>query len=132
LRVYDHAFGEIAQGGCLVPETLVFTSRGLLRLDELVNTETQGWQEHVLSVHTDEGAKESPRGYNNGVADILRVHTRQGLSLAGTPNHKVKIMTDHGPQWKEIQHLSKGDWILASTPAGCRRYVSPLKNMEIK
>ena len=35
-----------------------------------------------------------------------------GLSITGTPNHKVKVMTDEGPQWKEIQNLSKGDWIL--------------------
>jgi ribonucleoside-diphosphate reductase alpha chain len=112
LRVYDHAFGEIAQGGCLLPETLVFTNKGLLRLDEIVNSDVTGWQEHVLSIPTDEGIKNSPRGYNNGVADVLRVHTRQGLSITGTPNHKVKIMTDTGPQWKEIQDLAKGDWIL--------------------
>src|SRR5512142_1616426 len=83
LRVYDKAFGEIAQGGCLIPETLVFTSKGLLRLDEIVNSEVSGWQEHTLSVPTDEGMKESPRSYNNGVANILRVHTRQGLSITG-------------------------------------------------
>ena len=113
LRVYDHAFGEIAQGGCLLPETLVFTNKGLLRLDEIVNSDAPGWQEHALSVPTDEGVKESPRGYNNGVADVFRVHMRQGLSLTGTPNHKVKVMTDDGPQWKEIQDLTKGDWIVA-------------------
>jgi ribonucleoside-diphosphate reductase alpha chain len=112
LRVYDHAFGEIAQGGCLLPETLVFTNKGLLRLDEIVKSEVSGWQDHTLSVPTDEGMKESPRGYNNGIADVLRVHTRQGLSITGTPNHKVKVMTDEGPQWKEIQDLAKGDWIL--------------------
>ena len=112
LRVYDHAFGEIAQGGCLLPETLVFTDRGLLRLDEIVDSATPGWQEHTLSVATDEGIKESPRGYNNGMADVMRVHTRQGLSITGTSNHKVKVMTDHGPQWKEIQDLAKGDWII--------------------
>ncbi|HEX9332032.1 MAG TPA: adenosylcobalamin-dependent ribonucleoside-diphosphate reductase, partial [Anaerolineales bacterium] len=112
LRVYDHAFGEIAQGGCLLPETLVFTNKGLLRLDEIVNSDVSGWQEHTLSIPTDEGVKESPRGYNNGVADVLRIHTRQGLSITGTPNHKVKVMTDDGPQWKEIQDLAKGDWIL--------------------
>src|ERR1041384_7628279 len=112
LRVYDKAFGEIAQGGCLLPETLVFTNKGLLRLDEIVNSEKSGWQEHTLSVPTDEGTKVSPRGYNNGVADVLRVHTRQGLSITGTPNHKVKVMTDAGPQWKEIQDLAKGDWIV--------------------
>ncbi len=112
LRVYDHAFGEIAQGGCLLPETLVFTNKGLLRLDEIVDPEISGWQEHNLFVPTDEGVKGSPRGYNNGVADVLRVHTRQGLSITGTPNHKVKVMTDTGPQWKEIQDLVQGDWIL--------------------
>src|ERR671924_119326 len=54
LRVYDKAFGEVAQGGCLLPETLVFTDKGLLRLDELVNSDVPGWQEHALFVPTDE------------------------------------------------------------------------------
>jgi len=112
LRVYDHAFGEIAQGGCLIPETLVFTNKGLLRLDEIVDSQNKGWQEHQLSVPTDEGLKISPRGYNNGVADVLRVHTREGLSITGTPNHKVKVMTDGGPRWKEVQDLTKGDWVI--------------------
>src|SRR5512138_3527880 len=102
LRVYDHAFGEIAQGGCLLPETLVFTSKGLLRLDELVNAQVDGWQEHDLVVPTDEGKKESPRGYNNGIAEVLRVHTHQGLSLTGTYQHRVKIMTDNGPEWRAL------------------------------
>ncbi len=112
LSVYDHAFGEIAQGGCLLPETLVFTDKGLLRLDEIVDSGISGWQEHELSVPTDEGMKGSPGGYNNGVADVLRVHTREGLSITGTPNHKVKVMTDFGPQWKELQDLAQGDWIV--------------------
>jgi ribonucleoside-diphosphate reductase alpha chain len=112
MSVYDHAFGEIAQGGCLLPETLVFTNKGLLRLDEIVNSENPGWQEHRLSVPTDEGIKDSPRGFNNGIADVLRVHTREGLSITGTPNHRVKVMSDDGPQWKELQDLRKGDWIL--------------------
>src|SRR5512147_878069 len=55
LRVYDKAFGEIAQGGCLLPETLVFTSKGLLRLDELADIQQTGWQDHHLEVATDEG-----------------------------------------------------------------------------
>jgi ribonucleoside-diphosphate reductase alpha chain len=115
LRVYDHAFGEIAQGGCLLPETLVFTSRGLLRLDELVDVERAGWQDHRLDVATDEGWQSSPRGYNNGVAPVLRVHTRQGLSLAGTYQHRVKVMTDNGPEWRMLSELRTGDWILTQT-----------------
>jgi len=112
LRVYDKAFGEIAQGGCLLPETLVFTNKGLLRLDEIVNPQSLGWQSHNLQAATDEGWRPSPRGYNNGIAPILRVHTRQGVSLAGTPQHRVKIMTDQGPQWRMLQDLRSGDWVL--------------------
>jgi ribonucleoside-diphosphate reductase alpha chain len=113
LRVYDHAFGEIAQGGCLLPDTLVFTSNGLLRLDEIADVGQAGWQEHSLRVATDEGWRTSPHSFNNGIAPILRVHTRQGMSLAGTPEDKVKVMTDEGPIWREIRALRKGDWILA-------------------
>src|SRR3989337_1262544 len=48
LKVYDHAFGEIAQGGCLLPETLVFTDKGMLRLDEIFKCENHGVQGNSL------------------------------------------------------------------------------------
>ncbi len=112
LRVYDKSFGEIAQGGCLLPETLVFTDRGLLRLDEIADPNQPGWQTHQIQVATDQGWRASPRAFNNGVAKVLRVHTRQGLSLAGTPEHRVKIMTDQGPTWRKLEELQPGDWII--------------------
>ena len=112
LRVYDAAFGEIAQGGCLTPDTLVFTSNGLLRLDELVDDSQAGWQEHSLNVPTDEGDRPSPRGYNNGVQPVLTVATREGITLTGTLNHKVKIMTSEGPAWRRLDELQAGDAIL--------------------
>ncbi|MCC7353254.1 MAG: adenosylcobalamin-dependent ribonucleoside-diphosphate reductase, partial [Anaerolineae bacterium] len=111
LRVYDAAFGEIAQGGCLLPETLVFTDNGLLRLDEIADTQISGWQPQTLQVATDEGLRPSPRAFNNGVAPVLRVHTREGLSLAGTPEHRVKVMTEQGLQWRALQDLRSGYWI---------------------
>ncbi len=112
LRVYDKSFGEIAQGGCLLPDTLVFTDRGLLRLDEIADPRTPGWQPHTLRVATDDDWRASPQAYNNGVAPVLRVHTRQGLRLAGTPEHRLKVMTDQGPEWRTLQDLRAGDWIL--------------------
>jgi ribonucleoside-diphosphate reductase alpha chain len=112
LRVYDKAFGEVAQGGCLLPETLIFTSEGLLRLDELASPETPGWQPHEIEVATDEGLRKSPRSYNNGVAPVLSVHTQAGLRITGTYNHKVKVMTEEGPVWRALQDLRPKDWII--------------------
>lgn len=112
LRVYDQAFGEIAQGGCLLPDTLVFTDKGLLRLDEIVDTGKPGWQPHTYQMATDEGWRTSQQGYNNGTAAVLRVHTREGISLAGTAEHRVKVMTEAGPEWRKLEELQTGDWLL--------------------
>jgi len=112
LRVYDKAFGEIAQGGCLLPDTLVFTDRGLLRLDEIIDTRQAGWQPHEVRVATDEGWRSSPHGFNRGVVPVVRVHTRQGLPLTGTPDHKVKVITPQGPAWRALKDLVPGDQIM--------------------
>jgi ribonucleoside-diphosphate reductase alpha chain len=112
LRVYDQAFGEIAQGGCLVPETLVFTAEGALYLDEIVPQREPGWRAHQLTVATDEGQRESRQAYCNGVAPVLRVRTEEGLELTGTPNHKVKVMTAQGPAWRRLDELQTGDAVL--------------------
>ncbi len=112
LRVYDQAFGEIAQGGCLVPQTLVFTAQGALYLDEIVSHREPGWQAHRLTVATDEGQRESRQAYCNGVVPVLRVRTEEGLELTGTPNHKVKVMTAQGPVWRRLDELQAGDAVL--------------------
>ncbi|NDJ85052.1 MAG: adenosylcobalamin-dependent ribonucleoside-diphosphate reductase [Chloroflexi bacterium] len=112
LRVYDQAFGEIAQGGCLTPDTLVFTEKGLLRLDEIVRQRRPGWQAHELTVSTDEGTRRSRQAYNNGIAPVLKVTTDAGLHLSGTHNHKVKILTENGPVWRRFDELEPGDAIL--------------------
>ncbi|MFQ5854482.1 MAG: adenosylcobalamin-dependent ribonucleoside-diphosphate reductase, partial [Anaerolineae bacterium] len=111
LRVYDKAFGEVAQGGCLVPETLIFTALGLLRLDEIVTHEQPGWRAHELMVATDEGLQLSTHTYNNGVVPVIRVKTDVGLELTGTPDHKVKVMAADGPVWRRLQDLHPGDAI---------------------
>ncbi|MCZ7540011.1 MAG: adenosylcobalamin-dependent ribonucleoside-diphosphate reductase [Anaerolineae bacterium] len=109
LRVYDQAFGEIAQGGCLVPDTLVFTAEGALYLGEIVTHGEPGWRPHRLTVASDEGQRESRQVYNNGVARVLRVRTEEGLELAGTPDHKIKVMTVEGPAWRRLDELQPGD-----------------------
>ncbi|MBX3080230.1 MAG: adenosylcobalamin-dependent ribonucleoside-diphosphate reductase [Anaerolineae bacterium] len=108
LRVYDQAFGEIAQGGCLLPDTLVFTDQGLLRLDEIVRHTERGWQSHHLTVATDEGVRRSTNAYNNGVVPVLKIITDAGIELTGTPNHKVK--TNRG--WQQFDQLEQSDTIL--------------------
>lgn len=111
--VFAPTLRAIRQGGCLHPDTLVNTSKGTLRLSELVDAHQSGWQDHHLKVATDEGWKTSPRGYNNGAADTLRVMFANGQSLRGTPNHKVKVLREDGArEWIEFGHLQPGDHVI--------------------
>ncbi len=110
--LYSFVTGLIEQGGCLTPDTLVFTAQGLLRLDEIVSHPKKGWHKHELTMLTDEGPRLSRQVYNHGVSQVLRVQTDMGLDLTGTPNHKVKIMTQAGPNWRRLDELQQGDAII--------------------
>ncbi len=111
--VFAPTLRVIRQGGCLHPDTLVSTSRGTLRLSELVDSFQYGWQEHHLKVATDEGWKESPRGFNNGNAPTLKVTLGNGQILQGTPSHRVKVMRSSGERaWVRLEDLEDGDSVI--------------------
>ncbi|GAA5535133.1 LAGLIDADG family homing endonuclease [Deinococcus aluminii] len=111
--VYAPVLRVVRQGGCLHPDTLVNTSRGTLRLRELADPFTYGWQNHALEVATDEGWKHSPQTFNNGVAGTLKVTLDSGLTLQGTPNHKLKVLRENGArEWVRFDELKAGDWAI--------------------
>jgi len=108
--VFAPTLRAIRQGGCLHPDTLVPTSRGTLRLSEIVDAHQMGWQDHHLKVATDEGWKDSPRGFNNGNAPTLRVTLENGQTLRGTANHRIKVMRQDGRRdWVRLDELHAGD-----------------------
>ncbi len=111
--VYSPVLRVVRQGGCLHPDTLVHTSRGTLRLRELADPFSYGWQDHALEVATDEGWKHSPQSFNNGVADTLKVTLENGLELRGTPNHKLKVLRPDGSrEWVRFDELRAEDWVI--------------------
>jgi ribonucleoside-diphosphate reductase alpha chain len=111
--VYSSVLRVVRQGGCLHPDTLVHTDRGTLRLRELVDPYGRGWQRHTLSVATDEGWKASPEGYNNGIAETLKVVLENNLEIQGTPNHKLKVLRPDGRrEWVPLEEIKPGDWVI--------------------
>jgi ribonucleotide reductase alpha subunit/intein/homing endonuclease len=111
--VFAPTLRAIRQGGCLHPETLVHTSRGTLRLSEIVDANQYGWQDHQLKVATDEGWKDSPRGFNNGNAPTLRVTLENGQTIRGTRNHRLKVLRDDGArEWVRLEDLREDDRVI--------------------
>lgn len=89
---------------CLVPETLVMTDRGLIRLAEVregsfVATETEPFL--VTEVH------------NNGEEEVWEVVTERGFTLKGTADHRlIKINKEGEREWHRIGDLKPGDWLV--------------------
>jgi len=116
LGIYDRAFGAIAQGGCLLPDTLINTSSGLLRLDEIVDIGKTGWSDRgacdPVAVPTDDGMRAVIRKFNNGVAPILRITMENGSVIRGTHNHRIKMFSGDRIQWRAFSDLRVDDRIM--------------------
>jgi ribonucleoside-diphosphate reductase alpha chain len=96
--------------GCLDPNTLVLTDRGLVRLVSFGDDSGAIWRDIETEVQTDEGPRMAVKFYRNGLVPTLRVRTKQGSELIGTPNHKVKVVQVDGSwAWSRIDDLRPGD-----------------------
>jgi ribonucleoside-diphosphate reductase alpha chain len=90
----------IAPTGCLTPDTLVTTNRGLLRLGELGDPQGAQWQDLAVTVSTDEGPHRATKFFINGEAPTRRIVTKSGYTIQGTLRHRIKVVDPDTGAWK--------------------------------
>ena len=113
--VRNHNTTTIAPTGCVDEDSLVSTDEGLCRIKSLDNTgaEFDQWGEIDEAVATDGGTKAATAVYDNGFADVRRIRTEGGFSVAATPNHRFRTLTEDGEYtWKEADDFKPGDRIV--------------------
>lgn len=92
---------------CLAGDSLVWTDRGLLRIDEFV----------PCNVQTTSGIKEaSPHFPEKKIRDTVTVKTRLGLTVTGTPDHKIKVLNEETLEleWVSLRQ-TEGRHVLVAT-----------------
>jgi ribonucleoside-diphosphate reductase alpha chain len=101
----------LAPTGCLTPETLVTTDRGLVRLGQLGDPDGTRWQDLDVDVATDEGPRRATRFFVNGHAATKRVETVSGYEIQGTPEHRVKVVDESTGawMWRRLTEVRPGD-----------------------
>jgi ribonucleoside-diphosphate reductase alpha chain len=109
MKVLNASTDAIKQGGCLHPDTLVFTENGLLRLSELVDQNGSEWQDVSFNVCTDNGIETAYEGHVHGLSETLEVVFSNGSRLIGTPEHRIFVLTNGKLEWKKLKDLVKGD-----------------------
>jgi len=101
----------LAPTGCLTPDTLVTTDRGLVRLGELGDMYGDRWQDLDLTVSTDEGPRQATKFFVNGEEPTRRIVTDGGYTIQGTLTHRVKVVNPATSawEWKRLADIASGD-----------------------
>src|SRR5881409_656068 len=98
----------LAPTGCLVGDSLVSTSRGLVRLRSLGDTVGEKWQPLDLEVATDEGPRQATQFYVNGFEQVVSIETDRGYRIQGTATHRVKVVDEHGNWgWRRFAEIQQ-------------------------
>ncbi|MGE5334620.1 MAG: ribonucleotide reductase N-terminal alpha domain-containing protein, partial [Nitrososphaerota archaeon] len=117
MKIFDGATEAVKQGGCVVPETRVSTSNGLVEIGTLGPTAAEPKSWHALgaplTVATDEGERTVEEFYHNGRAAVRRIRTNHGYGFTGTFEHRVRVIDDQGQYvWRHLKDLRVGDWVV--------------------
>jgi intein/homing endonuclease len=92
---------------CLTGSTLVATTRGLIRLDQLDQYAGR------VRVPTSYGSTRLLAWKYQGVKDVHQVTTSMGYRLNGTGDHRVRVVNpDLTLGFKQIGDLQSGDWLV--------------------
>ncbi len=100
----------LAPTGCLVGESLVSTSRGLVRMRTLGDPVGEKWQDLDVEVATDEGPRQASRFYVNGFEQVVSIETGRGYRIQGTATHRIKVVDAEGNwAWRRFAEVDEGD-----------------------
>ena len=105
---------------CLVPETRVETSRGTLRIGDLV-PDAQPESDNPVDVEVLDRSGRPVRAsmlFHSGEHATMRLRTREGYELTGTHNHPVLCLVDMVGVplllWKRLEEMHAGDRVLVA------------------
>jgi len=99
-----------APTGCLVSDTMILSSDGLIPIVEMGNPEGDQWQNIERDILQENNISKSDKFYINGIAPTIRVQSDRGHVIQATFNHQLRVINDDGEYvWKKMEDIEEGD-----------------------
>ena len=99
-------------GKCVTGDALVLGGQGITPLKQhwCQASDSQfdrpdTFCEYAVEVMAKDGAASTSHAYFGGLRETIQIKTHLGLTLEGTPNHRIWAMTDIGPDWVKLDEL---------------------------
>lgn len=117
LYMDNGGFNEAYGIGCLVGDTLVNTDSGILKLSDLILDEDKDKKCFLrelkdIKVDSEHNIREANMSFVNGKYETLKVVLEKRFEIQGTPNHRIRVMSNNGEViWKSLEELKIGDFV---------------------
>jgi intein/homing endonuclease len=100
-------------GKCVEEGTLVPTSNGVFRIEELGQAPEEDFSPARIGIGQEAGRRATATAfYNGGVKPTYMLCTGSGYSLSGTATHRVKVMASSGRvEWRYLDEIRPGDFV---------------------
>lgn len=100
-------------GKCVEGDTLVYTDKGLFRIEDLGEAPEEDSSPLDIGVVQEAGKRSrSAFFYNGGVKPTFKVITSSGYAITGTGNHRVKVLSASGNvEWRYLDEIRVGDLV---------------------
>lgn len=110
MHIFDATCRTVESAGCFHPDTLIHTNAGLIRVEDIVNSDKE------FNAMTHVGEKRITTKFKNGVKPVYEVVTEYGNSVKTTIEHKFAVFEDGTIVTKPLSDFSVGDNILLFNP----------------
>lgn len=118
----------VKPSGCSRKDSLIVTSKGILRLDEIGSVDGPTWQPvNDLSVETSKGYQPVRKFYVNGKVPTKLITSSDGFEFESSLNHRYRIVSSSGDYvWKEVKDLQVGDRLVTKLGGYDREFIHHL------
>lgn len=101
-------------GKCVVPETLVSGPWGFAPIGDFLPKDLSVDETHDLHIDLDtsEGVRTTAYVYNGGETDTIKITTKSGYEIEGTPEHPIRVVQDGEVVWKTISEIQDNDVVV--------------------
>lgn len=107
-------------GKCQSGNTMVQTSKGMFRFDELISPSSPEMTELPIDMEAigENGSNKIAYGWNNGFRNTKKIITDFGFECENTLEHKIRVLRNGKIEWVESKDIVVGDRV----PIVCKHF----------